>query len=31
MSSAKRAGTKVGKQFVRQPSSIAKKTAKYRK
>lgn len=30
-SAAKRAGTKAGKQFVRQPSSIAKKTAKYRK
>jgi hypothetical protein len=28
---AKRAGTKKGKQFVAQPKSIAKKTAKYRK
>ena len=28
---AKRAGTKKGKQFVSQPKSIAKKTAKYRK
>jgi hypothetical protein len=28
---AKRAGTKSGKQFVAQPKSIAKKTAKYRK
>ena len=27
---AKRAGTAKGKQFVRQPKSIAKKTAKYR-
>lgn len=27
---AKRAGTKAGKQFVKQPKSIAKKTAKYR-
>jgi hypothetical protein len=27
---AKRAGTKQGKQFVRQPKSIAKKTAKFR-
>lgn len=30
-SAAKRAGTKAGKQFVRQPKAIAKKTAKYRK
>lgn len=29
-SAAKRAGTRAGKQFVRQPKSIAKKTAKYR-
>lgn len=29
-SAAKRAGTKAGKQFVKQPKSIAKKTAKYR-
>ncbi len=28
---AKRKGTKAGKQFVSQPKSIAKKTAKYRK
>lgn len=28
---AKRQGTKAGKQFVRQPSKIAKKTARYRK
>jgi hypothetical protein len=27
---AKRTGTKQGKQFVRQPKAIAKKTAKYR-
>jgi hypothetical protein len=27
---AKRAGMKAGKQFVKQPKSIAKKTAKYR-
>lgn len=27
---AKREGTKAGKQFVRQPKQIAKKTAKYR-
>lgn len=27
---AKRQGTAQGKQFVRQPSAIAKKTAKYR-
>jgi hypothetical protein len=27
---AKREGTKAGKQFVKQPKSIAKKTAKYR-
>jgi hypothetical protein len=30
-SKAKREGTKAGKQFVKQPKSIAKKTAKYRK
>lgn len=30
-SAAKRAGTKAGKQFVRQPKEIAKKVAKYRK
>ena len=30
-SAAKKAGTKAGKQFVRQPKAIAKKTAKYRK
>ena len=29
-SAAKRAGTRAGKQFVRQPKSIAKKTAKFR-
>lgn len=29
-SKAKREGTKQGKQFVRQPKAIAKKTAKYR-
>jgi hypothetical protein len=29
-SKAKRAGTKKGKQFVKQPSKIAKKTARYR-
>ena len=28
---AKRQGTKKGKQHVRQPKSIAKKTAKYRR
>ena len=28
---AKREGTRKGKQFVRQPLKIAKKTAKYRK
>ena len=28
---AKRKGTKKGKQFVKQPKSIAKKTAKYRR
>jgi hypothetical protein len=27
---AKREGTKKGKQFVKQPKNIAKKTAKYR-
>ena len=27
---AKRSGTKAGKQFVKQPKSIAKKTRKYR-
>ena len=27
---AKRKGTKAGKQFVKQPKSIAKKTRKYR-
>ena len=27
---AKREGTKAGKQFVKQPESVAKKTAKYR-
>jgi hypothetical protein len=27
---AKREGTKAGKQFVKQPASIAKKTSKYR-
>jgi len=30
-SRAKRQGTKQGKQFVKQPKSIAKKTAKFRK
>tara|TARA_R100001460_G_scaffold467_8_gene2310 strand:+ start:1494 stop:1784 length:291 start_codon:yes stop_codon:yes gene_type:complete len=30
-SRAKRKGTKAGKQFVKQPEAIAKKTAKYRK
>ncbi len=30
-SRAKRAGSKKGKQFVKQPKSIAKKVAKYRK
>ena len=30
-SRAKRAGTKKGKQFVKQPKSIAKKTAKFRR
>lgn len=29
-SRAKRAGTKAGKQFVKQPKRIAKKTARYR-
>lgn len=29
-SKAKRAGTKKGKQFVKQPKGIAKKTARYR-
>ena len=28
---AKRAGTRAGKQFVKQPKSISKKTAKYRR
>ena len=28
---AKRQGTKMGKQFVKQPKGIAKKTAKYRR
>ena len=28
---AKRKGTKKGKQFVKQPKAIAKKTAKYRR
>ena len=28
---AKREGTRAGKQFVRQPKKIAKKTSKYRK
>ena len=28
---AKREGTKKGKQFVKQPKGIAKKTAKYRR
>lgn len=27
---AKRAGTKAGKQFVKQPASVAKKTTRYR-
>ena len=27
---AKKAGTKAGKQFVRQPKSVARKTKKYR-
>ena len=30
-SRAKRQGTKQGKQFVKQPASIAKKTAKFRR
>lgn len=30
-SRAKRKGSKQGKQFVKQPKTIAKKTAKYRK
>ncbi|MDX8431431.1 MAG: hypothetical protein SNF33_06500 [Candidatus Algichlamydia australiensis] len=30
-SRAKNRGTKEGKQFVKQPSNVAKKTAKYRK
>jgi hypothetical protein len=30
-SAAKRKGTKQGKQFVKQPKTIAKKTRKYRK
>jgi hypothetical protein len=30
-SRAKRKGTKQGKQFVKQPKAIAKKTARYRK
>ena len=29
-SAAKRKGTKAGKQFVKQPKTVAKKTAKYR-
>ena len=29
-SKAKREGTKAGKQFVKQPKKIAKKTARYR-
>ena len=29
-SAAKRVGTRAGKQFVRQPKPIAKKTAKFR-
>ena len=29
-SAAKRKGTKAGKQFVKQPKKIAKKTARYR-
>jgi len=28
---AKRAGTRAGKQFVKQPEKISKKTAKYRR
>ena len=28
---AKRKGTRAGKQFVKQPKSISKKTAKYRR
>jgi len=28
---AKKAGTRAGKQFVRQPKSIAKKTARFRR
>ena len=28
---AKRAGTRAGKQFVKQPKSIAKKTARFRR
>ena len=28
---AKRAGTKAGKQFVKQPKTVAKKVKKYRK
>tara|TARA_R100000231_G_scaffold33478_3_gene29369 strand:- start:1004 stop:1153 length:150 start_codon:yes stop_codon:yes gene_type:complete len=28
---AKRKGTKAGKQFVKQPKSVAKKVRKYRK
>ena len=28
---AKRAGTRAGKQFVRQPKAISKKTAKFRR
>ena len=28
---AKRAGTRAGKQFVKQPKSISKKTAKFRR
>ena len=28
---AKKAGTKAGKQFVRQPKSVARKTKKYRR
>jgi len=30
-SAAKRAGTRAGKQFVKQPQSISKKTDKYRR
>ena len=30
-SAAKRAGTRAGKQFVKQPKSISKKTAKFRR